>query len=98
MSQETDVDLHGLAARYGVRAIDDLPFGAQPLDRDDIEDETTERLDNLGWERAAEAWQPIATGGTPSLPPKRFIDGSVSGRTVAVFNVAGSLRPALLAV
>lgn len=91
-------DLRILANRYGVRAIDDLPFGAQPLDRDDIENETTERLENLGWECAAEDWQPIATSGPPSQPPKRFIDGSVSGRTVAVFNIAGGLRPALLAV
>lgn len=91
-------DLRDLAAQFGVRAIDDLPFGAQPLDRDDVEEETTEKLENLGWECAAETWQPRATGGTPSQPPRRFIDGSVSGRTVAVFNVAGGLRPALLAV
>ena len=70
-------DLRSLADRYHVRAIDDQPFGAQPLDRDHVEDETTERLENLGWERAAEDWQPIATGGTPSQPPRRFIDGSV---------------------
>lgn len=91
-------DLRRLAARYGVQAVDDVPFGAQPLDRDDVEEETTEKLENLGWERGAEAWHPIATGGTPSQPPRRFIDGSVSGRTVAVFNVGGGLRPALLAV
>jgi hypothetical protein len=87
-----------LAARYSVRAIDDIPFGAQPLEREDVENETAEALANLSWEQPAEAWQGVTTGGTATRPPRRFIDGSVRGRTVAVFNVAGGLRPALLAV
>lgn len=91
-------EMRSLAARYGIRAVDDLPFGAQPLEHDDAEDETTEQLANLAWEQPAETWQAVLTGGTPARPPRRFIDGSVSGRTVAVFNVAGGLRPALLAV
>lgn len=91
-------DLRALAVRYAVRAVDDLPFGPQPLDRDDIEDETEERFANLGWEQPVESWQAVSTGGTPVRPPQRFIDGSVSGRTVAVFDIVGGLRPALVAV
>jgi hypothetical protein len=86
-----------LVTRYGIRSIDDFPYGARPLERDD-EDETTERLANLGWEQPAESWHPVASGGTATRPPFRFIDGSVNGRTAAVFDVAGGLRPALLAV
>lgn len=91
-------NLRGLATRYGIRSIDDLPFGAQPLERDDLEDETPERLANLGWEQPAESWRAVEAGGTATHPPCRFIDGSVNGRTVAVLDVAGGLRPALLAV
>lgn len=90
--------LRGLAARYGIRSISDLPYGAQPLERDDLEDEAAERLANLNWEQPAESWHPMDAGGTAARPPCRFIDGSVNGRTVAVLDVAGGLRPALLAV
>lgn len=91
-------EFRSLATRYGIRAIDDLPYGAQPLERDDTEEETAERLANLAWERPVDSWQPVAGGGNATRPPTRFIDGSVTGRTVAVLNVAGGLRPALLAV
>jgi len=91
-------ELRSLVTRYGIRAIDDLPYGAQPLERADADDETAERLSNLGWEQPAEAWRPLTAWGTATRPPCRFIDGSVNGRTVAVLDVAGGLRPALLAV
>lgn len=74
-----NVDLSGLAARYGIRSIDDLPYGAQPLERDDLEDETAERLANLAWEQPAESWHPVGAAGTATCPPCRFIDGSVNG-------------------
>lgn len=54
-------ELRALAAQYGVRSVDDLPFGAQPLDRDDVEDETDERLANLAWEQPVESWQAVPT-------------------------------------
>ncbi len=93
-----NASLRGLATHYGIHSIDDLPYGAQPLERDDLEDEKAERLANLGWEQPAESWHPVDAGGTATRPPCRFIDGSVNGRTVAVLDVAGGLRPALLAV
>lgn len=90
--------LSSLAAHYRLRSIDDIPYGAQPLERDDLEEETAECLDNLGWEQPAESWHPMDATGTATHPPCRFVDGSVNGRTVAALDVAGGLRPALLAV
>jgi hypothetical protein len=90
--------LRAVAHRYGVQAVDDAPFGAQPLERHGADEESAERLANLGWEQPLEAWRPIATSGTPVQPPRRFVDGSVNGRTVATLTVSGRLRPALLAV
>jgi hypothetical protein len=90
--------LRNLVNRYGIRSIDDQPYGAQPLERDDGEEETAERLANLAWEQPADSWRSVTVGGTATRPPHRFIDGSVNGRTVAVLTVEGGLRPALLAV
>jgi len=90
--------LRAVAHRYGVQAVDDVPFGAQPLERHGVDEESAERLANLGWEQPLEAWRPIATDGTPVQPPRRFVDGSVNGRTAATLTVSGRLRPAQLAV
>jgi hypothetical protein len=90
--------LRTVAHRYGIRAVDDVPFGAQPLERHGMEEDSVEQLANLGWERPPDGWGPIATGGSPVRPPCRFVDGSVNGRTVATLTVSGRMRPVLLAV
>jgi hypothetical protein len=90
--------LRAVAHRYSVRAVDDVPFGAQPLERHEVEEDSADRLADLGWEQAADAWGPIATGGSAARPPRRFVDGSVNGRTVATMTVGGRMRPVLLAV
>jgi len=87
-----------MAHRYGVQAVDDAPFGAQPLERHGAEEESAEQLANLAWERPPYEWGPIATGGSPVRPPCRFVDGSVNGRTVMTLTVSNRMRPALLAV
>jgi hypothetical protein len=95
---EDHARLRAVAHRYGVQAVDDAPFGAQPLERHGVEEESAEQLANLGWEQPLDAWGAIATGGSPVRPPRRFVDGSVNGRTVATLTVSDRMRPVLLAV
>lgn len=96
----TGADLRSLAQRYGVRAIDDVPFAALPLGDQTLEDDEDAlriRTRQLSYELPAGEWRAIACSGEPVEPPRRFIDGSVFSRTVAVLTVDGRRRPAILA-
>ncbi len=93
-------DLRALASQYGIRAIDDVPFAPLPLADQSLDDEEEDlRADarELSYEVPADDWRGIPCSGEPAEPPRRFIDGSVRGRMVAVFSVGGQLRPAMLA-
>jgi len=92
--------LRSLADRYGIRAIDDAPFTPLPLADQALEDDEAAlkaRMRQLSYEVPASQWRPIPCQGEPSDPPRRFIDGSIFSRTVAVFTVEGRRRPAILA-
>lgn len=92
--------LKALAERYGARAIDDVPFTPLPL-ADQAADEDEEALKartrQLSYEMPLSQWRPIPCQGEPACRPRRFIDGSIFSRTVAVFTVDGRRRPAILA-
>lgn len=96
----TNPRLREIARRYGVRAIDDAPFGPLPLadqTLDEDEEALKARMKQLSYEVPAGEWRPLACEGEAERPPRRFIDGSVFSRTVAVFNVDGTRRPCVLA-
>ena len=96
-----DLDpLRTLARTYDVRALDDAPFTPLTLPQlieEEDEEELEIRFKELSYELSAAAWRPIACGGQPTAPPRRFIDGTVVSRTVAVLTVKKRRRPALLA-
>jgi hypothetical protein len=95
-----DSPLRAFARSYGLRAIDDAPFVPLPLadqSPDDEEAELKARTRQLSYEMSLAEWRAIDCAGEPVEPPRRFIDGSVFSRTVAVFTVAGRRRPAILA-
>lgn len=92
--------LRALARTYAVRAVDDAPFSPLPLaDQALAEDEDAlgARVQKLSYEAPTSQWCAIPCHGEPSEPPRRFIDGSVFSRTVAVLTVRERRRPAVLA-
>ena len=92
--------LRELAQAYRVRAIDDAPFTPLPLADQALEEDEAAlkaRMRQLSYEVPAGEWRPIPCLGEPVSQPRRFIDGSVFSRTVAVFTVEGRRRPAVLA-
>lgn len=92
--------LRGLAKAYDVRALDDAPFTPLTLPQrieEEDEEELEIRFKELSYELPAPSWRPIACNGQPVAPPRRFIDGTVVSRTVAVLTVKKRRRPALLA-
>lgn len=98
--RNTRRELQHIARRYGVRAMNDSPFVSLPLgDLVDAEDEQAmaSKVTALSYEFPIDDWRPIQCGGESSFAPRRFIDGSTFARTVAVFNVDGVPRPAVLA-
>lgn len=101
MRQATsDSPLRSIAREYAVRPVDDAPFGPLPLAEqtlDEDEEALKARMKQLSYEVPAADWTPVASVGDPAGPPRRFIDGSVFSRTVAVFNVDGARRPCVLA-
>lgn len=83
-----------------MKALDDAPFAPLTLPQlidEENEEELEIRLRDLAYELPSAQWRAIPAAGIPSDPPKRFIDGSVISRTVAVFTVKERRRPALLA-
>jgi hypothetical protein len=92
--------LKALAAKYRVRAVNDVPFTPLPL-ADQLADEDEAALKartrQLSYEMPLSQWRGIPCQGEPAHPPRRFIDGSIFSRTVAVFTVDGRRRPAILA-
>jgi hypothetical protein len=93
-------DLRELARRYDARPLDDRPFEPLPLADQALEQDEEAlkaRLRQLSYELPASEWRPISCGGEPIDPPRRFIDGSVFSRSVAVLSVEGRRRPAVLA-
>ena len=92
--------LRRIAREYGVRPVDDAPFAPLPLaDQalDADEEALKAKMSQLSYEVAAGEWRPIISGGEPVEAPRRFIDGSIFSRTVAVFTVEGMRRPCILA-
>lgn len=92
--------MRSVAEAYRVRPLDDAPFGPLPLaDQALEEDEFALRAQRrqLSYELPASEWRPLPCQGEPVDPPRRFVDGSVFSRTVAVFNVDGRRQPAVLA-
>jgi len=90
-----------LGKRLGFTPVNDAGFlKLPPVDSAEADDEEAQkaRLDQASYEVPAWEWAPIASSGTPSAPPSRFIDGSLHSRTVGVVRVAGTLRPLVLAV
>jgi hypothetical protein len=95
-----DSPLRAFARSYGLRAVDDAPFVPLPLadqSPDDEEAELKARTRQLSYEMPLAEWRAVDCAGEPFEAPRRFIDGSVFSRTVAVFTVDGRRRPAILA-
>src|SRR5690348_1629316 len=92
--------LADLARRRGFTPVSDAGFVALPhLEQAEQDDEEAAgaRLRELSWELPAADWRPIDCGGEPARPPRRFIDGSLTSRTVGVVAVDGARRPLVLA-
>ena len=97
-------NLKELARRYDARPLDDRPYEPLPLADQALEQDEEAlkaRLRQLSYETPASEWRPVACdgahGGTPVDAPRRFIDGSVFSRSVAVLSIDGRRRPAILA-
>ncbi|MBV9101903.1 MAG: hypothetical protein JO198_12780 [Candidatus Dormibacteraeota bacterium] len=89
-----------LGRRLDFRAVDEAGFVAlPPIDRGDADDEEQQaaKLEQASYEVPAWEWRPIASGGVPTRPPTRFIDGTLHSRTFGVIRANGALRPLILA-
>jgi hypothetical protein len=93
-------ELQEFVRAYDVRALNDAPVTPKPLmehAEDEDEEDLKARLERLSYEVPASDWRAIHCTGTPVAAPRRFIDGSVNARTVAVISVGGQRRPIILA-
>lgn len=92
--------LRSIAKTYRMRAVNDAPLSPVPL-ADQVAEEDEEglkaRVRQLSYEVPASEWHSISCQGEPVHLPRRFIDGSLFSRTVAMFTVEGRRRPAVLA-
>jgi len=92
--------LRSIAEIYRVRAVNDVPFSPLAL-TDQVSEEDEEslkaRVRQLSYEVPTSEWRPIPCQGEPVYLPRRFIDGSLFSRTVAMLYVEGRPRPAVLA-
>ena len=98
---KTNATLHGFAERHGFYPVDEAGYVALPiLEQVENEDEQAlqARMRELSWEVPASTWKPIPCRGTPAACPRRFIDGSLSSRTIGAVWVEGARRPLVLAV
>ena len=92
--------LRAITEKYKIRPLNDPSFSPVPLSNPDVEEDEEKlraRTRNLSYEVPASEWRPILNHGEPTYRPRRFIDGSLFTRTVAVFTVEGKRRPAILA-
>ena len=93
--------LVGFAKRHGFYPVDEAGYVALPiLEQVENEDEQAlqARMRELSWEVPASSWRPIACEGVPRGSPCRFIDGTLSSRTIGAIWVDGVRRPLVLAV
>jgi hypothetical protein len=99
-SLSTRPKLRSFAQTYGLKAMDDVPFAAAQLgDLVEAEDELAmkARLAKLAYEVPTDRWHAIECQGNAVFSPKRFVDGSITARTVALLSVQSLPRPAILA-
>lgn len=92
--------LTAFAKRHGFYPVDEAGYIALPI-LEQVENQDEEALQakirELSWEVPASSWQAIDCQGAPKASPRRFIDGTLSSRTIGAIWVDGVRRPLVLA-
>jgi hypothetical protein len=86
-----------LFAEYQPVPLDDVAVPPFPGREADEEEDTEQGGIDLAWERPPQDWSPVPPGEPGPDVPVRFIDGSISSRTVGSIVVASRRRPLIAA-